>query len=117
MSEYKRYSYTGPQYYYGNKIADKSNLYTMAKSWEQARNNFLYKIANGDLTTKYDLVDSYVKEVTKPVSDDIIEPIIERSKCDQCGYELNDMGECPVCDYGEYDLLEALHDLDALNDD
>lgn len=103
MGEYKRYSYTGPQYYYGNKIAEKSNLYTMAKSWEQARNNFLYKIANGDKPYYYDIVDSHIKLIlhTKEPKDNYV-----IKKCEVCGTQLNSFDECPVCDYGEYDLLE-----------
>lgn len=104
MNTFKRYSYTGPQYYYGNKIASKSNLYTMARSWKEARNNFLFNIANGDITTRYDLVDDFIKEV--PPKQVINEPLIKRERCENCGYELNDIGECPVCDYGEYDLLD-----------
>jgi hypothetical protein len=104
MSEFKRYSYTGPQYHMGQKIAIKSNLYTMAKSFKQARNNFLFNIAGGDYTNHYDIVDDFIKEV--PEKEVINEPIIKRERCENCGYELNDMGECPVCDYGEYDLLD-----------
>lgn len=102
-NEYKRYEYKGPIYYYGNKIASKSNLYTMAKTWKQARNNILYKAADGDITTRYDIVDELVVEST-PTIDNIETKHIDR--CERCGYELNRLGECPVCDYGEYDLLD-----------
>lgn len=104
MTETRLYSYTGPQYYHGNKIATKSNLFTRAKSWRQARNNFLFNIANGDIIDRYDIVDDFIKEV--PPSDVVKEPIIEIKTCEICGYQLNDMGDCPVCDYGEYDLLD-----------
>ena len=104
MSDFKRYSYTGPIYFYGHKIAAFSDLYTKAKSWKQARNNFLFRIANGDIINRYDIVDDFINIV--PESEEIEEPIIERERCENCNYELNDMGDCPVCDYGEYDLLE-----------
>lgn len=100
MQTYDKYHYSGPQYYFGNKIAASSNLYTMARSFSEARKNFIYKIANGDITTRYDIVDDFITLV-KPES-----PKVKRDKCDRCGYELNDMGDCPVCDYGEYDLLD-----------
>lgn len=107
-SKFKRYSYTGPVYYYGNKISAKSNLYTMAKDWNSARRNFVYKIANGDKAYLYDIVDSLVKEVPQVTFDDKSELEFQNNRpiCDICGYEMNDAGECPVCDYGEYDLLD-----------
>ena len=97
MQTYDEYHYNGPQYYQGNKIADSSNLRTMARGFGEARRNFIYRIAKGD---RYDIVDDFITLV-KP------EPLkVKRDKCDRCGYELNDMGDCPVCDYGEYDLLD-----------
>lgn len=101
MSEYKRWSYKGPVYYYGNKIAEKSSYYTMAKNRDAARRNFIYKIANGDKAYYYDIVDSYVELV--PVNTRHEEDKIET--CEICSTQLNPLGECPVCDYGEYDLL------------
>ena len=105
-SKFKRYSYTGPIYYYGNKISATSNLFTMAKDWNSARRNFIYKIANGDKAYLYDLVDDKIKEVPSVTLDDKTDIETKRERCEICGYELNDMGECPVCDYGEYDLLD-----------
>lgn len=105
MSEYKRWSYTGPIYYYGNKIAEKCSYYTMAKNWNAARRNFVYKIANGDKAYYYDIVDSYIglAQAEESTTRDEATTII---KCETCGTELNPLGECPVCDYGEYDLLD-----------
>lgn len=103
-SEFKRYEYKGPIYYYGNKIASKSDFYTMAKTWKQARNNILFKAANGDLITRYDIVDDLVVQSSENDNFDIADEIIHT--CETCGYQLNDAGECPVCDYGEYDLLD-----------
>lgn len=105
MSEYKRWSYTGPIYYYGNKIAEKCSYYTMAKDWNVARRNFVYKIANGDKAYYYDIVDSYIK-LSQPREEVPNEEVHEIVKCEICGTELNPLGECPVCDYGEYDLLD-----------
>ena len=49
-----------------------------------------------------------IKEIPKEETPQI------RPKCQRCGYEINDIGDCPVCDYGEDDLLESLSDLEAL---
>lgn len=104
-SEYKRYEYKGPIYYCGNKIADSSNIYTMAKTIKQARNNILYKASDGDYLNRYDIVDHLVKEVKEEPQLKVIDNR-EVSRCDICGYELNAVGDCPVCDYGEYDLID-----------
>lgn len=118
--ETKKYSYTGPIYHLGNKIAEKSRMFTMAKSFAQAKNNFVYKAANGDIVGHYNIVDEFVKEVPKVTLDDksTIEEKPETTKCEICGYELNPMGDCPVCDYGEDDLFESIpvdSNLDALS--
>lgn len=113
-----KYSYTGPIYHLGNKIAEKSRMFTMAKSVKQAINNFRYKAANGDIVGHYDIVDDFVKEVEVPEIVSTVEEKPEIIKCDNCGTELNPMGDCPVCDYGEDDLLESIHidsNLDALS--
>lgn len=106
----KLYYYDGPIYYRGHKITDVSDIYTTAKSLNVAIRNVLYKATKGDREElyHYEIVDDMVKEVSKK---DI--PKVN-PKCPTCGYELNDIGDCPVCDYGEYDLLESLSDLEAL---
>lgn len=101
MKVFKRYSYTGPTYFCGNKISQSSNLFTQARSFEEARRNFIFKIANGDITNRYDIVDEYIVLVDNFDSEKAARP-----RCEICGYELNDNNECPVCDYGEYDLLD-----------
>lgn len=102
------YYYDGPIYYRGSRISNSSNIYTKARSFEEAARNVLYRAANGDIEDLYhfDIVDDEIKQMPdeKP----------ERPKCQQCGYEINDNGDCPVCDYGEDDLLESLSDLEAL---
>ena len=100
MQEYNRYHYSGPIYYYGNKVAKNSNLYTTAKSFSGAKRNFIYKIASGDIITRYDIVDDYIRCVPAEKPTDI-------HRCEFCGGKLNPMNECPVCDYGEYDLLDT----------
>lgn len=114
---YKKYHYSGPVYHLGNKISIKSNIYTMAKSMKQAYNNFLYKVANGDITSHYDIVDTYIKEVSQPKTNDKSIDMTHKNKtCETCGYELNPLGECPICDYNEYDLLDAFVHLRDIDD-
>lgn len=101
------YYYDGPIYYRGNKISISSDIYTTAKSFEEAARNILFKAAKGDEELyHYDIVDDKIKQMP--------DGKLERPKCQQCGYEINDNGDCPVCDYGEDDLLESLSDLEAL---
>lgn len=103
------YYYDGPIYYDGRKISEKSDIYTTAKSVNLAIRNILYKAARGDKELyHYDIADDRVREVPKNETPKI------RPKCQTCGYELNDIGDCPVCDYGEDDLLESLSSLEAL---
>ena len=108
--ESNTYYYNGPIYYRGHKIAEKSDIYTTAKSLNVAIRNVLYKASQGDRDNlyQYDIVDQLVKEIPKEETPKI------RPKCQMCGYEINDIGDCPVCDYGEDDLLESLSDLEAL---
>ena len=108
--ESNTYYYNGPIYYRGHKIAEKSDIYTTAKSLNVAIRNVLYKASQGDRDNlyQYDIVDQLVKEIPKEETPQI------RPKCQMCGYEINDIGDCPVCDYGEDDLLESLSDLEAL---
>ena len=104
------YYYDGPVYYDGRKILEKSDIYTTAKSLNIAIRNTLFKAAKGDRENlyHYDIVDHLVREVPKNETPKV------RPKCQTCGYELNDIGDCPVCDYGEDDLLESLSSLEAL---
>jgi hypothetical protein len=107
------YCYNGPIYYDGREITSHSNICTTAPSFNVALRNILYKAASGDKELyHYDIVDELVKEVRKDT--EIKQSVTPREKCYRCGYELNDMGDCPVCDYGEDDLLESLSDLEAL---
>ena len=111
--EYKTYMYEGPVYWMGHKIAESSSLVTKATSHNAAVRNILYQAANGDSDLRhYDIVDHLVVEVPEEKKHTVISK--KRDKCQVCGYELNDIGDCPVCDYGEDDLLESLSDLEAL---
>jgi hypothetical protein len=111
--EYKTYMYEGPVYWMSHKIAESSSLVTKATSHQAAVRNILYQAANGDSDLRhYDIVDHLVVEVPEEKKHTVIYK--KRDKCQACGYELNDMGDCPVCDYGEDDLLESLSDLEAL---
>lgn len=114
-SSYETYHYAGPVYYAGHKIAEKSNEYTSAPSINIAIRNILYKVAKGapDLYN-YDIVDELVKPVPVMSPKERFNPTKKNGKCMVCGYHLNDAGECPVCDYGEYDLLESITSLEAL---
>ena len=103
------YYYNGPVYYNGHKITDHKEIYTSASSIYRAIRNVLFQAANGDNELwRYDIVDDMVKQLPKEETPKM------RPKCQTCGYELNDIGDCPVCDYGEEDLLEELTDLEAL---
>ena len=106
----KTYYYDGPIYYRGHKIAETSDIYTTAKSLNVAIRNVLYKATKGDKENlyQYEIVDHLVKEISRREIPKV------RPKCQVCGYELNDIGDCPVCDYGENYLLESLSDLEAL---
>lgn len=108
------YHYDGPTYYAGHKISDKEDIYTKAVSAKQARNNILYRLAGGDRfeLLKYDIVPENITLI-KPEEN---QKPIEREHCPYCHYELNDMGDCPICDYGEDDLIEEnLSSIEALN--
>lgn len=107
------YFYDGPIYYRGNKISDNSSIYTSAPTINIAARNILFRAANGAADFyNYDIEDNRIKMIK---SSNQSKPVSKREICPHCGYELNDMGECPICDYGEYDLLdEGLSSLEAL---
>lgn len=90
-----------------------NNITTKAVSKKQAINNILYRLkvnygfyTNNDLT----LDDYYLEEVpdTQKIYRDEIKEITKQGhikKCDNCGTQLTDSGECPVCDLGDIDYL------------
>lgn len=95
MSKLKRYHYSGPVYFNGSKIAEFSNIFTTAKSFQAARKNFRFTVANGDYIYYYNIIDDFITEVN--------ETHIHKT-CENCGTLLNDMGQCPVCVQGEEDI-------------
>ena len=108
-----KYRYTGPHYYNGIKMSDSNDLFTIARSYAEARKNFLYKIAKGDIISRYDIIDRYITQV----EDDIVTqqaPDIEIPTCEYCGTRLTDGGYCPVCDHGEEDLMEMVKQLNEI---
>lgn len=113
MPIFQKYHYSGPIYYNGRKQTSDSVIYTRARSLDEARNNIIYRLANGDkrYIPFYDLDDSKLKIVKRDATEvhpSELKPIKLVHYCDICGYELNDQGECPVCDFGEYDLLDNI---------
>lgn len=110
-----RYSYTGPVFRFG-QVWDfiEEPIYTEAKTKRQAVNNLTFKakmMMGLERDSNLTLHTPYVKEepfttkeyhnIMKQLSNE--EP---KQKCQHCGTELNSLGDCPVCDYGEEDLLE-----------
>ena len=99
----EKYYYNGPLYYNGSKIASTSDVYTMAPSWKKACNNILAKLRRGDYSAAYDIDRSRVTLVDDRKEDlPKVEPY-QRPTCPNCGCDLNDSGECPICDLGEED--------------
>ena len=107
------YIYDGPVYYKGRKISETSNYSTEAPSKEVAARNIWYQVSkNSPDPFNYDIIDERIKLVPgKKKSYDLSS---DRPKCHVCGFDINDNGDCPVCDYGELDLLESLSDLEAM---
>lgn len=110
-----RYSYTGPVFRFGQvwDFIDEP-IYTEAKTKRQAVNNLTFQAkmlygldsyCNLTIYTPYvkqeDLTTKEYHNIMKQLSNE--EP---KQKCQNCGTELNSLGDCPVCDYGEDDLLE-----------
>lgn len=107
------YTYSGPIFRFGQLYDVVNNITTKAVSKKQAINNILYRLkvnygfyTNSDLT----LDDYYIEVVpdTQKEYKDAIKDIVKQEpikKCDNCGTQLNDSGECPVCDLGDIDCL------------
>lgn len=110
-----RYSYTGPIFRFGQvwDFIDEP-VYTEAKTKRQAVNNLTFqaKMLYGlDRDCNLTIYTPYVKEepFTTKEYHNIMKQISKetpKQKCQNCGTELNSLGDCPVCDYGEEDMLE-----------
>lgn len=110
-----RYSYTGPVFRFG-QVWDfiEESIYTEAKTRRQAVNNLTFKakmMMGLERDSNLTLHTPYVKEepVTTKEYHNIMKQLSNeelKQKCQYCGTELNSLGDCPVCDYGEEDLLE-----------
>lgn len=104
---YRTYHYTGPHYYNGIKMSEYNNLYTSARSFKEARNNFIYRFAAGDIPSRYDIVDSCIEIIVK-------ETPREYKYCNNCGNRLSDGGYCPLCDDGDESILETMKRLNEI---
>jgi hypothetical protein len=111
-TDYMKYHYTGPHYFNGIKMAEYNDLYTQARSFKEARKNFLYKVANGDIISRYDIVDRYITLVD---DDNVQVPEREIYYCEYCGTQLSDAGYCPRCvETGEEDIMEITKQLNEI---
>lgn len=108
-----RYHYRGPVYHFQNLLSDDWEAYTEAVSDAQALNNLTAKAKKYFgyiLQTRITLNPDYLELVTgeEDIPDEKFKPI---AKCEKCGHQLNDAGECPVCDLGDESINEALSKL------
>lgn len=101
-----KYSYTGPVYRFDNYFDEVFKpIITSAPSIDKAMSNIIFR-----LKQKYDLKPGTNLTIDKDRIEEIESPSddnIKHDYCPECGYMLTDNGECPICDYGEEDLLEA----------
>lgn len=116
-----KYFYSGPLYRFERIYVAKWEAHTEAVSDKQAINNFNSKAkkeygfeqwAKLNIDPRYlTLSDEYEDEP------DIDDPNFKPApKCDKCGKELNDAGQCPVCDLGDESALEEdIEKHDTLN--
>lgn len=74
--------------------------------WEKYTPAQIYRIY------EWALAEEKNRAVSKKAQEEIAEIEKEvasqpkRKKCQQCGYDLNDNNECPICDLGDTDLLD-----------
>ena len=113
MPMFQKYHYYGPTYYNSRRQTNDSIIYTRARSKAEARNNIIYRLAHGNVNAIpfYDIDDSklvIVKRDATEVNPSELKPIKFVRYCEHCGYQLNDQGECPICDLGEEDLLDNI---------
>lgn len=106
----KRYVYDGPVYFDGKIDRTQFKKTTAAESPAKAINNIKWTLCNGnklwynridlDLDKLICLDNDVPNDTSMDEYDDT--PHI----CAECGYKLNDAGECPLCDLGDYTALD-----------
>ena len=104
-----RYYYRGPVYHFQYLVAEDWEGWTEAVSEKQALNNLTVKAKvafDFALTARVTLNPDYLI-----IDEEIPEPVEPKEKCEKCGHELNDAGECPKCDLGAEDLKEEFSKL------
>ena len=100
------YVHQGPVYHNGRVWDDNYEMVTEAPTIGRAYANFLHRLGDN-----FSIFKSNIKEVKVDVP-------VERcyNTCEYCGYVLTDGGQCPVCDFGETDLLDDYRRLRNIKD-
>ena len=91
-----KWEYIGPVYYCGNQITPRTTLKTTADTFGKARSNILYKAANGATD-----IGNYDIDYSEIICVEDIPAPTHSVDCPECGTTLTDMGECPVCKWGD----------------
>ena len=101
----KTYYYIGPVYRFG-KIIDNIDdpIYTTAVSKAKAVNNFKSKLKKKNKLAQTAAISIDERNVMEVNSER--DWGVDENRCSICGTKLNPLGECPVCDFGELDLLD-----------
>ena len=101
-----RFYYNGPVYHFEHLLATNWEAYTEAVSEKQALNNLTVKAKNdfGYVLQSRITLDPDYLEVSPKLEPD--EKFKEAPKCEKCGRDLNDSGECPLCDLGDESVLD-----------
>ena len=113
-AERYRWTYDGNVYHF-DELLGRIQLRTYASSFKQAVNNFKFQAAaaygfdraqgqNIDIDTFE--IEKHEKVADKKADKNTDEKSNEIKYCDNCGQQLNDAGECPVCDLGDESVLD-----------
>ena len=95
------FKYDGPLYRQGRKVEDNKQMFTHAKTVQEARRNFLHKIKREE-----DILYNCISVVDNSWEEEHPDRV-----CPDCGNLLQDNGDCPLCsggDYSIYDEMKAL---------
>ena len=90
------YVYRGPLFRYGRLVDNNLEKETQAVSEDKAYANLLYRLGPGA-----DILKQHLRKVEIDFPQETC-----YNTCERCGYRLTDGGDCPVCDFGETDLLD-----------